>query len=67
MAGVKGLMLGEMGDESGWGQAVKIVSLDGKSSRVVTSECVGWTDGREALGGLQVRRPENFTIHIGTW
>lgn len=67
MAGVKGMMLGEMGDESGWGQTVKIVSLDWKSSHVVTRECVGWTEGREASGGLQVRRPENFTVHIGTW
>ena len=66
VAGVKGMMLGEMGDQSGWGQTVKIVSLDGKSSNVVTRECVGWTEGREAPGGQQVRRPENFTVHIGT-
>ena len=45
------MMLGEMGDQSGWGQTVKIVSLDGKSSNVVTRECVGWTEGREAPGG----------------
>ena len=55
-----------MGDERGWGQTVKILSLDGKSSNIVSRECMGWTKGREAREGQQVRSPGNFTVHICT-
>ena len=37
------MMLGEMGDQSGWGQTIKIVSLDGKSRTEIKGHC--------ALGG----------------
>ena len=67
MARIKGMMLEEMGDQRGWGQTVKTVSLDGKSSNVVTRERMGWSEGREAPGGQQIRRPQNFTVHSGTW
>lgn len=66
MAGVKDMIQRVMGDETGWGPTVKILSLDGKSSNIVSRECMGWTKGREAQGGQQVRSPGNFPVHICT-